>query len=350
MAANGRVDLQEEQQAGAEQVPVDLSIIVVSYNTAGLLEKCLSAVYANSHEQHRFELIVVDNASSDESVEVVRQKFPQAQLIVNAENRGFAAANNQALERAQGTYIVLLNPDTEVIGDTLWKLVAFLEAEPQAAVVGPALVYPDQTFQESAFRFPSLWQIFLDFFPLNWRFARSRLNGRYPRRLFEGGFPQAFEIDFPLGACLMLRRSVIEKVGLMDEGYFMYMEEIDWCYRIKQAAVPAGYRPLGLRFRPGRRKPSLWKIYCLPAARLVHHAGASTRQFREEMQVQLFRSRAYFYKKHYSRRYQWAARSLTRLGVIGQAATALYDRLRGRLTTDETRKRLRAFRRIWQLQ
>ncbi|MBN9388710.1 MAG: glycosyltransferase family 2 protein [Chloroflexi bacterium] len=328
---------------------IDLSIVVVSYNTVGLLRKCLAAVYANPHPRYTFELFVVDNASADDSVEMVRQEFPQAILIANPDNRGFATASNQGLAQAKGDFLLLLNPDTEVQGPALWQMLGFLEAEPQAAVVGPALLYPDGTFQESAFRFPSLGQIFFEFFSVNWRLTRSRLNGRYSRQLYEGEYPQAFEIDFPLGACLMARASVVAKVGLMDESFFMYMEEIDWCYRIKQAEMPEGYRPVGLRFRPGRRHPSHWKIYSLPAAKVIHHAGASTRQFRQEMLVQLYRSRSYFYKKHYSLGFQRGARLITGLGLAFHSTQALFARLRGKLSRRETNERLAAYRRIWRL-
>lgn len=338
----------EQPPANSSQNP-DLSIVVVSYNTVALLRKCLTAVYANPHHRYSFELFVVDNASGDGSAEMVRQEFPQVKLIANPDNRGFAAASNQGLAQAQGNYLLLLNPDTEVIGPALWQMLGFLEAEPQAAVVGPALVYSDGSFQESAFRFPGLSQIFLDFFPLNWRLARSRLNGRYPRRLYNGEYPQAFEIDFPLGACLMVRRSVADKVGLMDDAFFMYMEEIDWCYRIKQTEMPQSYRPVGLRFRPGRRHPSHWRIYTLPAAKVIHHAGASTRQFRQEMLVQLFRSRSYFYKKHYSLGFQRVARLITGLGLAVRSIQALTGQLRGQLTRSESGERLRAYRRIWRL-
>ena len=113
----------------------------------------------------------------------------------------------------------------------------------------------------------------------------------------------------------MVRRTVLEQVGLMDEDFFMYMEEIDWCYRIKQAQVSRGYEEVGLRFRPGRKRPHFWKIFCLPAAKVIHHGNASAGQFREETFYQLYKSRNYFYKKHYSYGFQVAARWLTRLGL-----------------------------------
>ncbi len=343
----GKIPAGAEKEATLSTPPVtDLSIIVVSYNTAGLLKKCLESVLANPHPSWQSEIIVVDNASHDGSAEMVRQEFPQVQLIANEENRGFARANNQALTVAGGRFILLLNPDTEVVGDAIWKMVAFMEAEPQAAVVGPALIYPDGSFQEGSFRFPDLPQIFFDFFPLNWRFTRSRLNGRYSRRLYDGPSPDAFEIDFPLGACLMVRRSVLQKIGLLDEQFFMYMEEIDWCYRIKHGDTPPGYEAPGINFRAGRKQPHHWRIYCLPSAKIIHHSGASSNQFREEMFYQLHRSRAYFYKKHYTPRFQTAARWLTAAGLGWLGLAARWQTVRGRIRIDELNRRLKAYRRV----
>ncbi len=356
MSSNGR--LKENLQipriivqpaSAADLNVVDLSVVVVSYNTAALLRRCLASVYANPHPHYRFEVLVVDNASGDGSAALVEREFPQARLIANPQNLGFAAASNQALAQARGTYLLLLNPDTEVMDDALWKMVDFLEQEPQAAVVGPALLYPDHSFQEGAFGFPGLWQLFFDFFPLNWRLTRSRLNGRYPRRLFEGVYPQAFEVDFPLGACLMVRRSVVERIGLLDEAFFMYMEEIDWCYRIKELEIPSSYRPVGLRFRAGRRRPSRWRVYCFPAAKIIHHAGASTRQFREEMTVELYKSRYHFFHKHYSHRFQTAARLIIRGSLAVKMSGLWLGQLSGRLTRAEAASRRRAYRRIWRL-
>jgi GT2 family glycosyltransferase len=328
----------------------DLSIIVVSYNTRELLRKCLQSVYSYTHQRYDFEVLVIDNASSDGSVEMVRADFPQVTVLENHENRGFAAANNQGLRQSQGNYIMLLNPDAEVIGPAIWQMLAFLEAETQAAVVGPALQYPNGDFQEGAFYFPSLSQLFFEFFPLNWRLTRSRLNGRYPRRFYGGDYPRAFEIDFPLGACFMLRRTVIEQVGLLDEDFFMYMEEIDWCYRIRQAQMVRGYEEVSLRWRAGRRQPHYWKIYCLPAAKVIHHGSASASQFREAMFYQLYKSRNYFYKKHYSYFFQITARWLTRFGLAWVLMGAVVQRLRKRVQAETLQAQWRTYRRIWRLQ
>jgi N-acetylglucosaminyl-diphospho-decaprenol L-rhamnosyltransferase len=278
-----------------------LSIVIVSHNTRQLLKECLASVYASlTNEDLVAQVFVVDNASSDDSAAMVPQEFPQAQLLANQVNVGFAAANNQALRQigfAQSQlptpdYVLLLNPDTLLRGEALSILTHFLAENPAVGAVGARLVHPDGSFQHSAFAFPTLAQIFLDFFPLNHRLLNSRLNGRYPRHLYKSGKP--FPIDHPLGAALMVRRESIEEVGLLDERFFMYCEEIDWCMRIKAAG---------------------WRIYCVPGAEIVHYVGQSTRQFRAEMVVALWRSRYRLFEKHYSPLFRWLARRLVHLGL-----------------------------------
>jgi N-acetylglucosaminyl-diphospho-decaprenol L-rhamnosyltransferase len=273
----------------------DLSVVVVSYNVAALLERCLDAILAPSRAS--MEVFVVDNASADGSAALVRSRFPDVTLIANTRNRGFGAANNQALRWATGRHVAFVNPDAEVQGDSLAALVRFLDAHPRAAVAGGRLRYGDGAFQHSAFRFPSLGQIALDAFPLHWRLLESRLNGRYPRRLDE----TAFEMDFPLGAFFAVRRSAIEAVGSFDEGYFMYVEEVDWCYRLKRAG---------------------WEVWHCPDALAVHHGGRSTVQREAAMLVELHRSRWRFYRKHYSVPFRVGARVLTGAGMLRRAGAA----------------------------
>ncbi|MCS7261177.1 MAG: glycosyltransferase family 2 protein, partial [Anaerolineae bacterium] len=254
----------------------DLAVIIVSYNTCRLLRNCLCALEASSGIQP--SVWVVDNASQDGSTEMVRTEFPAVHLVEPGHNLGFAAANNLAL-RQMGfgsaapsahlpEFVLFLNPDTEVRTDALARLRAFLQTTPRAGVVGPALIYPDGSFQHSAFRFPTLWQVWFDLVPWPGRFVESPLNGRYPRALYTSGQP--FRIDHPLGAAFMTRAQVIQQVGLMDEGFFMYAEEIDWCMRVKRAG---------------------WEIYCLPSAVVMHYAGGSTRQQLASMNEVLWRSR-----------------------------------------------------------
>ena len=272
---------------------IDLSIVTVSYNVSGLLAECLRAVYDSlAGSALRFEVWVIDNASKDDSVERVRREFPQAQLVANEQNRGFAAANNQGIRLSRGCFVLLLNPDTRVLGRAIETLIAFMEATPRAGMVGARLLHNDGSFQHSAFGFPTLAQVFLDFFPLHHRLLNSRLNGRYPRRLYEKGVP--FLIDHPLGASMLVRRPVIEQVGALDESFFMYCEEIEWAMRIRRAG---------------------WRIYCVPRAEIVHHVGRSTCQFRDQMFIALWRSRFLLFDKAYGPGFRLAARWLVRLGV-----------------------------------
>jgi GT2 family glycosyltransferase len=282
---------------------MDLSVVVVSYNSAGLLERCLAAVRA--HPVGEMEIIVVDNASSDGSAALVRERFPEVMLIANDVNRGFGAANNQALRRATGELVALVNPDCEVRDAAIAQLVCFLRAHPRAAVAGGGLRYGDGAFQHSAFRFPSLAQIALDFFPLNWRLLESPLNGRYAQARRH----TPFQIDHPLGAFMCLRRTAFEQAGGFDEAFFMYVEEVDLCYRIKRAG---------------------WEVWCVPDAVAVHLGGQSTRLNAPAMFVQLHRSRQLFYRRHYSRAFQVAARVLVWLGAGAAAAKEGWAALRDR--------------------
>jgi GT2 family glycosyltransferase len=300
----------------------DVDAVVVSYNTADLLARCLESLLAQSGG--RVQITVVDNASSDGSAELVRQRFGAATLIANRANRGFGAANNQAIRAGRGRYIVLVNPDCEVQPGSLAGFVEFMDAHPRAAVAGGRLRYADGQFQHASFRFPTLAQVFLDLFPLNWRLAESRLNGRYPQAW--DALP--FQVDHPLGAFMCVRRAAIDRVGLFDERFFMYAEEVDWCYRLKQAG---------------------WEVWHCPAARAVHHGGGATRQQAGAMLVELHRSRLAFFRKHYPAWFAGAARAVVRLGM---ARTALQELLGSMTALDDAERRaarlLRA-RACWQV-
>jgi N-acetylglucosaminyl-diphospho-decaprenol L-rhamnosyltransferase len=308
----------------------NLAIIIVSYNTCDMLRACLRSVYAGLvHYAANAQVWVVDNASADGSPDMVRAEFPQVQLLASEENLGFAAGNNTALrELGFGSavghrphYVLFLNPDTEVRSNSLTHMADELGDTERTGVVGASLVYPDGGFQHSAFRFPTLWQIWFDFFPWPARLLDTRLNGRYPRRLYETFQP--FPIDHPLGAAMMARAEVIQQVGLMDEGFFMYAEEIDWCLRVKRAG---------------------WDVCCVPTAQIVHHAGGSTRQFREDMFVALWRSRFRLFQKHYGPAFNLAARLLVRLGLRAEMRRARLAESGAALE-----RRLAAYRQVWTL-
>ncbi len=265
----------------------DLTVVVVSYNVRELLRECLRSVLAQPID---VQCIVVDNASQDGSAALVRDEFPGVTLIANDRNLGFARACNQGLRQATGRHAVLLNPDARLVDAALATLVRYLDEHPAVGAVGPLFVDSDGRPEHGGFRFPTLAMAFLDFFPLHWRLLESGLNGRYPRAQIE-----PFAIDHPLGACLMVRRAAWEQVGLLDEQFFIYCEEIDWCLRLKAAG---------------------WEIQCVPAARVVHLGGRSTVQHRQPMFVELHRSRFRLFRKQYSPGYQLAARAIVLAGVL----------------------------------
>ena len=313
---------------------IDLSIVIVSYNVRDLLAQCLAAVFSNQSsvfgqklntEDRKLntEVFVVDNASADGSAAMVRERFPSVCVIENVENRGFAAANNQGFERTHGRYILMLNPDTAVRPGALEMLVTFMDEHPRAGACGGKLLYGDGSLQHSAFGFPTLPQILLDFFPINWRVTNSRLNGRYPREWYARGEP--FQVDHLLGADLLVRREAAEQVGWLDDQFFIYCEEIDWCMRIKRAG---------------------WPIWCVPQAGIVHHEAQSTRQFRDRMFVELWRARKRLFEKHYSRAFRFAARQIARAGLWNETRKARAAARSGLVTQDELRKRLDAY---WQV-
>jgi hypothetical protein len=315
---------------------LDLAVVIVSFNVRELLRECLRSVREELGRQKdlRAAVWVVDNASHDGSADMVRTEFPDVHLIANDANRGFAAANNQAL-RALGLggegasfagmprFVLLLNPDTTLEAGALTTWLAAAEALPRAGVLGPALRYPDGQFQHSAFAFPTLWQVFFDFFPLHYRLLESRLNGRYPRRWYQSGRP--FPIGHPLGAAMLARGEAVQGTGLLDEGYFIYAEEVDWCLRMRACG---------------------WERWCVPAARVIHHEAQSTRQFRDEMFVHLWRSRFRLFAKHYSPLFNAAVRPLVRLGLRRLSAEARRARQAGQLDEAGCARRLSALEEV----
>jgi GT2 family glycosyltransferase len=280
---------------------IELSVIVVSWNTRGLLAKCLASIaptlkphlpeleshlptsnsehptsntdLRTSHVEPRssdLELLVVDNASSDGSSEMVRAQFPSVWLIENQENVGFAAANNQAIRRAHGRYVVLLNSDAELRRGALEALVAFMEVHPRAGAAGARLLNADGSLQPSCHPLPTpereFWRLlFLEPVWPRATYPMGRWDTTAPRR-----------VEAIKGACLILRRAALDRVGLLDEDYFMYTEEVDLCYRLAQAG---------------------WELWWVPQAMVTHYEGQSTRQAAERMFVQLYRSKVHFFRK-----------------------------------------------------
>jgi N-acetylglucosaminyl-diphospho-decaprenol L-rhamnosyltransferase len=237
------------------------------------------------------ERIVVDNASADGTADLVGDGFPEVRLVRSPTNLGFAGGTNLAASHASGDFLLLLNPDAALCPGALGTLMELLAEKPRAAAVGPALVYADGRQQDSAFRFPGLVQVGLDLFPIA-RLSGSQLNGR----VRSAG--AAVQIDHPLGACMLIRRRAWKDVGPLDEGYFMYVEEVDWCRRARQHG---------------------WEIWHAPRAVVRHRAGAATSQQPDAMFAQLWRSRLRYYQRFHGPAYNRAVHGLVRLGMSVRA-------------------------------
>jgi GT2 family glycosyltransferase len=254
---------------------VDVSIIIVNWNTKQLLQDCLTSVYERAGDLN-YEIIVIDNASTDGSVEMVKNDFRQVILIENDKNRGFASANNQGMALAKGRYVLLLNSDTIVLDNSIANTVHFADENPKAAVTGCRVLNPDRTIQRTCFMFPSLLNMLLSSTYLYKLFPKSRFFGREQMTWWDRS--DVRQVDVVTGCFMLVRREAIEQVGVMDERFFMYGEETDWCYRF---------------WRDG------WKVMFAPVGEIIHFGGQSAAKRPVAMIVQLRLSILKFIRKHY---------------------------------------------------
>ncbi len=254
---------------------MQLSVIIVNYNVRAFLENALAAVL-KAMSGITGEVIVVDNASGDGSAEMVRQKFPDVRLISNSENRGFAAANNQALRECRGSYVLLLNPDTIVQESTFRTMITFFERHPDAGLAGCKILNPDGTLQLACRRsFPSPWVAFTKISGLSALFPSSSLFGRY--NLTYRNPDETYEVDAISGSFMFLRREVLDTVGLLDEQFFLYGEDLDWCYRIAGKG---------------------WKIYYVHDTQIIHFKGESARRSSIDEVKLFYEAMRVFVRKH----------------------------------------------------
>jgi N-acetylglucosaminyl-diphospho-decaprenol L-rhamnosyltransferase len=283
----------QERQIGDLPPLVDLSVVIVNWNTRDLLARCLESVITHCGQADlTTEILVVDNSSADGSAEMVREQFPQAQLIENSENVGFARANNQAIRPSCGRYVLLLNPDTEVRPGALQRLVRFMAEHPAAGAAGTRLLNPDGTLQSSCHPAPTLAREL-------WRLLHLdalRPYAVYPMARWDLNKPRVVEVI--QGACLILRRATLDQVGWLDEDYFMYSEEVDLCYRLRQAG---------------------WQLYWLPQAKVVHYGGQSTQQVAAEMFLQLYQAKLIYFRKNHG----WPAAQAYKLILLVAALARL---------------------------
>jgi hypothetical protein len=304
---------------------VDFSVIVVSWNTRELLRQCLQSIVdepgvrivaagapadasAAAAGALAVEIVVVDNASDDGSAQMVQTEFPQVQLIANRHNAGFAAANNQAIAQARGQVLFLLNPDAYLLPGALARLACFLRQHPEAAVVGPNVLNPDGSWQAASFRFATLWDLLCEAVFLSVLWPRSSLFAR--KEL--GGFDRdaVREVDWVQGCALLARRSAWDAVGPFDEGYWMYVEELDWCRRAKGM----GYR-----------------IFFTPDGQVVHYGKRSVARARASVLPLGFRSHFRYYRKFDGRAKELAVRliALVQMGLRAGISAGMILATRG---------------------
>ena len=284
---------------------MDLSVVILNYNVKSFLEQALRSTLA-AMEGLDGEVYVVDNGSTDGSVEMVRASFPQVHLIANEENVGFARGNNIALVKCRGRTILLLNPDTVVHRDTLRVMVDFMDRHPEAGAAGCKILNPDGTLQLSCRRgFPTPGVAFFKIVGLSSLFPKSRLFGRYNLTYLDPD--KIAEVDAVSGSFMMVRREVIERVGLLDETFFMYGEDLDWFYRIQQA----GY-----------------KIYYVPTTEIVHFQGESSKQVpKTKHLMDFYRAMYIFVRKHLRRRYTFFPEWFLTVGIILRGLFSLIVRV-----------------------
>ncbi len=294
-----------------------LSILIVNWNVRDLLRECLRSI-ERGRGALAVEVIVVDSASSDDSAAMVAAEFPWVTLLPQADNVGFPRGNNIALARARGDALLLLNPDTVIRGEALPVLVAYLAAHPDVGAVGPQLLNPDGSVQSSRRRFPTLATGFLE---------STWLEGLAPgvlRRYYALDLPDdaPADVDWLTGACILVPRAVYERVGGLDEGYYMYSEELDWCRRIRAAG---------------------WRVVYLPTAQVVHHVGKSSEQAVTARHINFQRAKLRYFRKYHGRAAAGALRLFLLAGYGGQL---LLEAAKGALGSkpELRRQRVRAYR------
>jgi len=296
-----------------------LSIVIVTFNSAAVIGECLRSI-EREQTSNIFETIVVDNGSTDGTPDLVRSEFPWVNLLADHGNLLFAGGNNYGFKQATSSLIFMLNPDTVIHPGALHHLVAFANAHPQAGMIAPHLVNPDGSLQHNTFRFPDLQQALYGFFerlaPID-----SPQNGRYPSADYE----RVRAVEHILGAALLFRRDLYDRLPGMDEKFGIYFEETDWCYRARQAG---------------------WQLLYTPEATITHLGAHSTSRNPEQSSAQFYKSQSYFYRKNYGLLKYLALKILTVFGLLYWLARSLVGRLRGRIDDQKFRLRLWSYGQI----
>ncbi len=303
-------------------VQITVSIIIVNWNTRDILKGCLASI--RQETRTTYEVIVVDNDSSDGSAEMIKKEFPETILVENNRNRGFAAANNQGLEVARGQRLLLLNPDTIILENAVDVMLFWLDEHPDVGCVGCQVWEDERTIQKTCFAEPGLWHVFLIEFGLQKMFPMNSILGRPEYGDWDRRTEQ--DVDVVSGMFMLVPRDVVDKIGLLDEAFFIYSEEADWCRRIRNANYRCVFSPL---------------------ARILHLDGGSksTEQIRSRMYVQLQKSKVIYLGKHYG----WFGSLLGRAIFLTSAFLRLVLSMLRRDAEGAARRRLAKASLIFQL-
>jgi len=253
----------------------DVSVIIVSWNTKKCLIDCLNSL-EDGQQGYAHEIIVVDNASSDGSLEVVEKEYPHVKLIRNEENLGFAKANNIGIAASSGKYLALVNSDIVVLGDCIRRMVAFMDENSSVGMAGPRVLNADRTLQVSCRHFPSVWNNLCQVLGLNYVFPKSAFFSEPLMNYWAHDTER--KVDVLSGCFWMVRREALEKIGLLDEDFFIYGEDIDWCKRFQQAG---------------------WDVMFYPGAEAIHFGGASSANVPIRFYIEMQKADLQYWRKHY---------------------------------------------------
>jgi GT2 family glycosyltransferase len=276
-----------------------LSIVIVNYNTEKLLRSCLESVYAGANGTP-LDIWVVDNNSRDSSVTMLKSLFPMVKVIENPSNVGFSRANNLVISQSRSDYILLLNPDTLILGEAIERMVKFMKEHPEVGIAGCKVLNRDGTLQPACRRsIPTPEVAFYRLTGLSKLFPQSRVMAKY-NMTYESP-DQMHEVDAVSGAFLMIRREVVDEIGLLDERFFMYGEELDWCLRTKRAG---------------------WSIMYCPEAQIIHYKGESTKYNSRKAAIEFYRAMYLFHRKHFAKNYSPLTNLLIYAGIGVKALCA----------------------------
>jgi GT2 family glycosyltransferase len=284
---------------------ISLSICIVTYQARDYLRDCLNSLYAHA-PNGEYEIIVVDNHSTDGTIETLERQFPQVQLIKNPTNNGFTAPMNQALRQAQGQYLLQLNPDTIVHDQALNQLIQFMQSHPKVGICGPKVLNTDGSLQKPCRRGESTpWAVITYFLGLSSLFPKSKLFGGYLMNYLDED--EINEVDGVAGSCMLLRREVIDQIGYLDERFFAYQEDADFCFQARQAG---------------------WKVYYVPTAQITHYGGQGGSRVQPYRSIfEWHRSYWLYYRKNLAANYFFLLNWLYYLAMLVKLALALLSNL-----------------------